>query len=154
MNIKEALSAVIEPILTKEGYLLYELSYGKEGADMVLHVYVDQDDQVIDLDEIVRLSELISPALDEANIIAEDYMLDVASAGAEKRIDVARLDKYLHRYVNLHLIAPFEGENFLEGEIIEVNEETVTLAYRVKTREKKTTLARANIDKARLAIKF
>lgn len=154
MNIKEALSAVIEPILTREGYVLYELSYAKEGADMVLHVYVDQDDQVIDLDDIVRLSELISPALDEANLIGENYMLDVASAGAEKRIDVTHLDKYLHRYVNLHLVQPFEGENILEGEIIELTEVTVTLAYRVKTREKKVTLARENIDKARLAIKF
>lgn len=154
MNILEALSAVMTPILHNEGYILYELSYVKEAGDNVLHVYVDKEDQVIDLEEIVRLSEVISVALDKASLIDENYMLDVASAGAEKRIDVSKLERYLHRYVNLHLIHPLDGENILEGEIVEVSETTITLSYRVKTREKKVNLERANIDKARLAIKF
>ena len=154
MNILEALSAVMTPILHNEGYILYELSYVKEAGDNVLHVYVDKEDQVIDLEEIVRLSEVISVALDKASLIDENYMLDVASAGAEKRIDVSKLERYLHRYVNLHLIHPLDGENILEGEIVEVSETTITLSYRVKTRQKKVNLERANIDKARLAIKF
>lgn len=154
MNILEALSAVMTPILHNEGYILYELSYVKEAGDNVLHVYVDKEDQVIDLEEIVRLSEVISVALDKASLIDDNYMLDVASAGAEKRIDVSKLERYLHRYVNLHLIHPLDGENILEGEIVEVSETTITLSYRVKTREKKVNLERANIDKARLAIKF
>lgn len=154
MNILEALSAVMTPILHNEGYILYELSYVKEAGDNVLHVYVDKEDQVIDLEEIVRLSEVISVALDKASLIDDNYMLDVASAGAEKRIDVSKLERYLHRYVNLHLIHPLDGENILEGEIVEVSETTITLSYRVKTRQKKVNLERANIDKARLAIKF
>jgi ribosome maturation factor RimP len=56
--------------------------------------------------------------------------------------------------VNLHLSHPFEGENTLEGDLLEVNEEEVALGIKIKARKKTIRLKRDAIDKARLAIKF
>jgi ribosome maturation factor RimP len=51
-------------------------------------------------------------------------------------------------------VNPYEGYNFLEGDLKEVTEEEIKLEIRVKGRKKTLSLARSNIDKARLAIKF
>ena len=114
-----------------------------------------ENDVGISLDEIVDISETISPLLDEADIIKDDnYMLDVASAGAEHPIDFKEIDKYINRYVNLHLINPIAGENIYEGTLSEIKDDDIVLTIRIKTRTKNISINKSNIDRARLAIKF
>ena len=82
------------------------------------------------------------------------YTLDVSSLGAEKPIDLEKLDKYQGKYVNLHLSHPYKGENIIEGDLKEVTSDYVVLTYRIKTRIVEAKIERKDIDKARLAIKF
>ena len=109
---------------------------------------------VVSLDDIVAVNDLISPLLDQADLISGQYMLDVSSYGAEKQIDVAKLENYIGKYVNLHLANPYKGANILEGNMDIVTQDLVTLSYREKTRLIKAEINRKDIDKARLAIKF
>ncbi len=153
MNVeKEVLNLIEEPI-KKLGYNKIEVSFSKEKGTNYLRVFIDKDD-VISLDDIVKVNDFISPLLDEKDLIQSEYILDVSSFGAEKKIDLDRLDKYVDKYVNLHLTNPINGENYLEGTLKEVNDKEVTLTYKVKTRVIEVKIMRANIDKARLAIKF
>lgn len=143
----------IEKKLAEISYTLYSIkSYNNKGGS-VLEIVVDRDEN-IDLDDIVEVSNYLSPYLDE--IITDDnpYTLDVSSLGAEKPIDLLKLDKYVGKYVNLHLSHPYKGENILEGDLKEVDENSITLSYKVKTRVIDAKIERKDIDKARLAIKF
>ena len=143
----------IEKKLAEISYSLYSIkSYNDKGGN-VLEIIVDRDEN-IDLDDIVDVSNYLSTYLDE--IITDDtpYTLDVSSLGAEKPIDLSKLDKYVGKYVNLHLSHPFKGENILEGDLKEVDENSIILTYRVKTRVVEAKIERKDIDKARLAIKF
>ena len=153
MNIEESVLNLIEKPLMALGYEKVEVKYVKEFGTFYLRVFLDKDD-VIDLDDIVKANDLISPILDGAALIDDEYVLDVTSFGAEKPIDISRLEKYVGKYVNLHLSNPYKGLNNLEGDLKAVNEKEVSISIKEKARVKEIILNRDDIDKARLAIKF
>lgn len=153
MKETDAVKDMLEPILAKEGYSLASISLSKEEGELTLHVFVDRDEP-ISLDDIVKVSNIINPILDENDPIKQSYTLDVSSLGAEKPIKLEALEKYVGSYINLHLSHPYKGENTLEGDLLETKEEEITLGIRDKSKIKKVILKRADIDKARLAIKF
>jgi ribosome maturation factor RimP len=153
MGIEESVLKIIEKPIKALGYEDVQVKYVKEFGTQYLRVLVDRDD-VIDLEDIVKVNDLISPILDEADLIQNEYVLDVTSFGAEKPINVANLEKYVGKYVNIHLSNPYKGLNILEGDLSSVKENEVTLIYKEKARVKEAVLNRKDIDKARLAIKF
>lgn len=144
---------VLTPPLAKAGYDLAEVKLTRDKEGLTLHISVDRD-APISLDDIVKVSDLINPLLDQADPIAEPYTLDVSSLGSEKPLKLERLEHYLHYYVSLHLSKPYQGLNTLEGDLNGVTATELKLGLTEKTRKKEITLSRADVDKARLAIKF
>lgn len=153
MNIEKQILELIEKPINELGYENVSVSYKRENGTNYLRVLIDKDD-VISLDDIVRVNDLISPMLDSEDLIDEAYILDVSTYGAEKSIDVNKLEKYIGKYVRVHLTNPYKGENYLEGSLDSVSSDIVSLTFRVKSRLVKAELNRKDIDKARLAIKF
>lgn len=153
MSIEKEVLELIEKPINELGYENVSISFVKENGTNYLRVLIDKDD-VISLDDIVKVNDLISPLLDEKDIISEPYILDVSSYGAEKAIDINKLEKYVNKYVLIHLTTPYKGENYLEGDIDSISSDIVVLSFRVKSRLVKAELNRKDIDKARLAIKF
>ncbi len=153
MNVEKEIYSLIKDPIEKLGYTDFSVSLSRENGTLFLRIRIDKDEPIT-LDDIVLVNDSISPLLDKADLIEGEYMLDVSSFGAEKNIDVSRLDKYLNRYVNIHLTNPYKGDNYLQGTIEEINEDSLVLSYMEKTRKIKANIKRADIDKARLAIKF
>ena len=142
MPVSDEVRKLIEPTLKKLNISIFEIDYVKEGKDKVLRILLEKEEE-------------ISFLLDEQDLISDDnYLLDVASAGAEHSIDLNKFGKYINKYINVHLINAIEGENIYEGTLINVEDESISLAMRVKTRTKNITIKKSNIDRARLAIKF
>lgn len=150
--IEKVKKALTKP-LSLAGYELAEVSLAREKDGMALHIVVDRDEP-ISMDDIVFVSGLVNPILDKEDPIDGPYTLDVSSLGAEKPLHLDKLGSYLGRYVSLHLSHPFKGLNTLEGTIEEVTDDSLTLVYKEKTRDKKASLPIKDIDKAHLAIKF
>ena len=148
-NVKK----LLEPTLAKEGFEIFDIALSRTKEGLVLRLVVDKDEP-ISLDDIVKVSDIINPLLDKEDPIKEAYMLDVSSAGSEKPLRLERLEKYIGEFVNLHLINPHGGANFLEGDLVEASETEIRLQIKNKGRSQLVTLERSNIDKARLAIKF
>ena len=147
----------LKPLLEKKsqelGYELVELSSRKEKGDLILSLVVDRVEP-IDMNAISEFSNAMSSYLDEIDQSEERYFLDISSLGAEKPLKVGELDKYVGRYVNVHVTNAIEGNNIFEGTMEEVNEDSITISYRIKTRVKKVVILQSNIYKIRLAIKF
>ena len=143
----------LEEKINALGYDLVEVSTRKEKGDLILSIVVDKVEP-IDMKMIMEVTDVVSSFLDEVVEGDEKYLLDVSSLGAEKPLKVEELEKYVSRYVHVHLTNPIEGENIYEGEISEVNPDSIVITYRVKTRVKKVVILRSNIYKIRLAIKF
>lgn len=151
-EIRKVKDALTEPLL-KVGYTLYSVKLQKGKNGLTLEIVVDRDDP-ISLDDIVKVSDLINPILDEKDPIEGPYTLDVSSLGSEKPIALEKLEKYVDRYIHLHLSHPYSGLNDLEGKLLAVLPDTIELEIREKSRKKAITIARATIDNARLAIEF
>ena len=152
MELKE-LKSLIEKEISKLGYELVELSYVHNNGQDVLSVVVDQE-QEIDMNMIVDLTNALNAYLDELNPFDKPYTLDLSSLGAEKPLKVEKLNAYVGKYVNVHLVNPIKGENIYEGDLKEVNDDTIIITYRQKTRSIDLEILKSNIYKIRLAIKF
>ena len=154
MTLENAVKNLIESPLKDLGYSEVDVKFVREFGTNYLRVMVDKEDEVIDLDEIMKVNDLISPMLDKADLIKTNYVLDVTTFGAEKKIKVEALEKYVGKYVNVHLTNPYKGLNIIEGTLESVDKEKVVISFKEKTRLIKCELERNTIDKARLAIKF
>ena len=154
MTLESTVLNLIEKPLKALGYSEVEVKYVNEFGTNYLRVMVDKDDEVIDLDEIMKVNDIVSPLLDEADLIKTNYVLDVTTFGAEKKIDVAKLEKYVGRYINIHLTNPYKGLNVIEGTLESVDNDKIVISYKEKTRLIKCEIVRNTVDKARLAIKF
>lgn len=153
MSIEKEVTSLIEKPIKDLGYDEVSVSLVRENGVMYLRVLIDKDD-AISLDDIIKVNDLISPLLDEADLIKSEYYLDVSSYGAEKPIKVERLEKYIGKYINIHLTNPYKGENYIEGTLEEVSLDKLVISFREKTRLIKAEVNKKDVDKARLAIKF
>lgn len=143
------LKGLIASKINAQGYELYSLSFANE----TLNIVVDREKD-IDMEAIVSLTNVLNSYLDEINPFEKAYTLDISSLGAEKPLKVEKLEAYVGRYVNVHLINPIKGENIYEGELTSVNESNIILTYKNKTRSIPVEIKKENISKIRLAIKF
>ena len=143
------LKELIEQRINELGYELSSLSFANE----TLSIVVDKE-QEIDMGMIVNLTNALNQYLDELNPFEKAYTLDISSLGAEKPLKIEKLASYIGKYVHVHLINPIKGENIYEGDLVNVNEESIQIQYRNKTRAISLDIAKSNILKIRLAIKF
>ena len=143
----------LESKITELGFEPVSISKRIEKGDSLLSIVVDRVEP-IDMDTIVKLSQELSTYLDEIDDSDEKYFLDISSLGAEKPLKINELDKYLNRFIHVHVNNAIEGNNIFEGDLIEVKEDSITLSYRIKTRVKQVNILLSNIYKIRLAIKF
>ncbi|MBR0295177.1 MAG: ribosome maturation factor RimP [Bacilli bacterium] len=149
----EALKKPIESKLSELGYELYLLKSRKEGKNLVLEIVIDRVEP-INMNDIVNVSNVLNALLDELDPFEEPYLLDVSSLGAEKPLKVEKLKDYIGSYIHLHMINPVDGLNIVEGTLENVDDEKLTISYKVKTRVKQLSTLLNNIYQIRLAIKF
>lgn len=149
MEFKEKIFNKLKEI----GYELDSLNIVHRDGQKVLEIVVDRV-KSIDMNDIVEVTNYISNYLDELNPFDDPYTLDISSLGAEKPLKIERLNEYINQYVHVHLINPIKGENIYEGTLESLNDETISLSYRIKTRINHVDIQKSNISKIRLAIKF
>ena len=149
MELKEKIFNKLNEI----GYELDSLNIVHHDGQKVLEIVVDRV-KSIDMNDIVEVTNYISNYLDELNPFDDPYTLDISSLGAEKPLKIERLNEYINQYVHVHLINPIKGENIYEGTLESLNDETISLSYRIKTRINHVDIQKSNISKIRLAIKF
>ena len=148
MEINE-LKELIAKKLSEEGYELYSLTF----VNSTLAIIVDKDEQIT-MEMIVNLTNILNSYLDELNPFEKAYTLDLSSLGAEKPLKVEKLASYIGEFVHIHLVNPIKGENIYEGDLTYVDEKNIKIVYRNKTRSIELEIAKSNISKIRLAIKF
>lgn len=78
MDIEKNVRELIEPIITENHFLLDQVVYEKEGNIQFLRIIIDKNG-IVDVDDCVTVTNLINPLLDEKDLIAENYILDVCS---------------------------------------------------------------------------
>jgi ribosome maturation factor RimP len=114
----------LEPVVAALGYDLEDVTARRAGSRQLLQVVVDGDGG-ISLDDIAEVSQAVSAALDETNVMGEEpYDLEVSSPGVGRPLTLPRhWRRAAGRLVQVQLAAGGE----LTGRIVEVDDEGVTL---------------------------
>ena len=150
---EKQLSELVSSKLASINYNLVSLNVSRNGGSLQVSIVVDRV-APINMDDIVEVTNVLSSYFDEIDPFETTYSLDISSLGAEKPLKVEELDKYVDSYVNVHVNNPIDGENIFEGTLKEVNDNSILITKRIKTRSKDVEVMKTNILKIRLAIKF
>ncbi|MCQ9209844.1 ribosome maturation factor RimP [Granulicatella seriolae] len=145
-----------QEIIAEQGFELVDLEFVKEGKNWFLRFYLDKPGG-IDLEDCATMSEKFSAILDAQNPdpIPQAYFLEVSSPGAERPLKTEEdLQAALGKYIHLSFYKALDGEKFVEGTLTDINDESLVLTVKVKTRTKEVRIERNQIAKARLAIQF
>lgn len=78
MEVEKIVRKLVEKEITNNGYKLDEIRYEKEGNIYFLRIIIDKEPYV-DVEDCVKISNLINPILDEKDPIPDSYILDVCS---------------------------------------------------------------------------
>ena len=78
MELEKNVRELIEPTIIENNYILDQVIYEKEGSIWFLRVIIDKKG-IIDVEDCVKVSNIINPILDEKDPIEENYILDVCS---------------------------------------------------------------------------
>jgi len=153
-DIESKVSEFAKPICDGIGASLVDVEYTKEGEDFFLRVFVDTPNKVT-IDEIVKISERLSASLDEEDFIRDEYVLEVASPGAERPLkSVDDIKHAIGSYINVQTHEEVEGVHEIEGDLQSFDQDILTIEVRIKTRKKTINIDYSNVKKSRLAIKF
>ncbi|MGI6734904.1 MAG: ribosome maturation factor RimP [Bacilli bacterium] len=142
----------IENLLEKRGFRLVSLRFLSEEGTRFLRVVVDKYQHIISLDEIVKISELIDPLIE--NEEDENFTLDVTTTGAEKEIPVNEVNDYLDLYIKITMNDGVKGPSTIKGTLNSVSEAALTLTHNVKGRIKTETYALKDIKVINRAVKY
>lgn len=153
--MNEKLETLIKPVVEQLGFILYEVVYEKEGNDWFLRVIIDSDEREITLDDCVAVTEALNPILDEEDPIKNEYMFEVASAGAEKELrSVEEYKKSIDKYICIKVKEVVENLDEVYGTLVEVGDADLSVKVNFKGRMKNVKICFDNIEMIRLAVKF
>jgi len=79
MNIIDEVTKLITKPVNDAGYNIEEILYVTEDSNQFLRVVITKNG-TIDVEDCVTVSNIINPLLDEADLIKEEYILDVCSS--------------------------------------------------------------------------
>ena len=117
------------------------------GTSALLRLYIDAPGRSVVIEDCEAVSREVSAVLDINDPIASHYTLEVSSPGIDRPLfTVAQFAKHIGETVKLTLQIPLDGRRRLQGAIVGVDGDNITL----KTEATELSVQHANIEKARL----
>lgn len=115
-DIELKVEKIVNELLANQDIIeLVDVEYVKEHTDYYLRVYIDKDGG-IDIEDCQSLSEELEGRLDDENIIADSYILEVSSPGIDRVLRKERdFIREQGKSVDVTLYAPLDGQKILTG---------------------------------------
>jgi ribosome maturation factor RimP len=108
-ELRERLVAVVEPLLTREGYELVEAEIVGSGPSTIVRLFIDKPGGVT-LDDCASVSEAVSAMLDVEDPIDSAYNLEVSSPGLDRPLRrPADYDRFLGKRARIKTYGPVDG---------------------------------------------
>ncbi len=121
-NIASKVRELAEPLADELGIWVWDVEFVKEGARKVLRITVDSEEG-IGIEDCEKLHRAIDPLLDEADLIEEQYYLEVSSPGIEREL---KTDIHIEACegwdVEVRLYAPRNGVKMFRGVLLPMTE--------------------------------
>lgn len=76
--MEDKIKSLLSDAVNELGVVIDSVEYVKEGGNNYLRIVIDRD-EVIDVDKCVEVTKVISPLLDDIDLIDDSYILDVCT---------------------------------------------------------------------------
>lgn len=76
--MEQTIRTLLEKKVNEAGYILDDVKLEKEGTTLFLRLQIDKEG-IIDVEDCVKVTNIVNPILDETDPIEENYILDVSS---------------------------------------------------------------------------
>ena len=107
----------LEPVLAEQGYELVEVEYVRQGPRWTLRLYIDKDAGVT-LDDCETASRVVSPQLDETDVIEGSYVLEVSSPGFDRPVRKPKdFERFAGERIRVKTLLPVDGRRQFAGEL-------------------------------------
>ena len=126
-NVRDTVREAIEPTVTELGYLIWDVTYSKIGADWHLEITIDSENG-IGIEDCERVHRAIDPILDECDPIEGFYYLEVSSPGIERDL---RTDMHINASIGMPVEAKLftakDGRKSVVGTLTSYEDGVVTV---------------------------
>jgi ribosome maturation factor RimP len=148
-EVLDILKAELTPLLTELKAEVIDFSLKRRGPELVLSMLADKDGGIT-IDECALINNRIGDIVDSKNIIAERYTIEVSSPGLDRPLKAKRdFERLTGGIIEVWLLAPVEGKNFLTARIKRADETAVLVEDK---NLKEFVIPYGAINKARLKI--
>ena len=153
MDLSAEIRQLVEPHLAPDQFLVDVIVSARKSPGKVL-VLLDGD-QGINIDSCAEISRQLSKALDERNLIGDNYLLEVSTPGVDQPL---KLKRQYHKHAGRNLKIKLQDGTQVEGKLAEVREEEIVLNQEIGSGKKKETrsvnVPFAAVDKTFVLVSF
>ncbi|MBE0447637.1 MAG: ribosome maturation factor RimP [Actinobacteria bacterium] len=147
----ETIERLIEPIIDKEGLELVDIELKREAIGLVLRIFLDTKEGGISVDELARASQAVGKILDEADIIRQNYTLEVSSPGVERPLTKPEhFKRFVGSKVSVKTKEPLEKRRQFKGQLVEAGDES----FVVEVNGERFEIRYSNTAKAHLQVEI
>ncbi len=102
---------IAKPIADSLGLKIWDVVFEKEGAMWYLRVFIDRQDGAVSMDDCENMTRPLSKALDDADPIEQNYMLEVGSPGLGRELRrPEHFEEFLECPVRIRYIRETDGK--------------------------------------------
>ena len=145
-KLTDRIAELARPHGEDEGCTLWDVEYVREAGTWYLRLYIDKEGGV-SIDDCERISRRLDPVLDEEDPIAESYVFEVGSAGADRELKrPGDFEQFMGSEVDVKLYQPVEGSKLYTGTLSGYEEGRVSILCGKKSRSfDKTQVAQVRL---------
>jgi ribosome maturation factor RimP len=127
-SIPDQVSALIAPILEREGTELVDVEYRREQGAWLLRVFIDKPGGIIALDDCAQVSHKIGDVIEIEDVISHRYRLEVSSPGLDRVLKKeSDFQRFSGKKVRIQTRQALEGRRNFKGKILACEQGVVTL---------------------------
>jgi len=133
--MRKDLSALIEELVSKQGFYLVELQHSVSRGKDLLNIFIDNRDGVT-LNDCEKISRLLEEEIEKDGLASDNYRLEVSSPGIDRPLK--KLADFVHfrgKMVRLRLSDSFlerTGKRNLVGTINHVEDQVIKIESKDK----------------------
>ena len=148
MNLARNLTELLNPAVTRAGFILEDVTVTPVGKRRLVSVVVDCENRNPSLDEVTVVSKEVSSILDSYSLMGDiSFTLEVTTPGVDRPLtELRHWRKNVGRLVK---ITPVTGEKYV-ARIIAINPRDVVL----ESQGKEINVPFADITRAQIEVEF
>ena len=142
---------ILNPIVEKHGFDLWDVEYVKEGGNWYLRAYIDKPGGIM-VDDCEVVSRELSDILDEKDYIEDSYIFEVSSPGLGRPLKKEKdFIRSVGQEVEIRTYRAINRQKEFVGILKEFDQNTVTISYEDDSTQ---TFEKSEIALIRLALDF